>query len=266
MAYSLVKVAPSSRRRVGESWRSGSRRSESSSACRRNVSVKPWWRPSNRAHDIVVASLDLVVRQRQDALQDRRGSGLLLVEALMPGHEQAGDHTRRVGGNADRAAAGQTSGLARSLHDRHDRTGVLHRREQGEGRLGALIEIGTGRLQAVKAPAGCRVPHEDAPVVVTKKPVRRGGDPVRPPSVAVDGPARAQASASAATSMGCWSNPGPSSSGPLPPTGVTERWPSTGLTVEQPLQEVQARARGERTFERRRRRRSSPRGGWRWRR
>ena len=38
--------------------------------------------------------------------------------------------------------------------------------------------------------------------------------------------ARAHASAIAATSIGCWSKPGPASPGPRPPTGVTERWPS----------------------------------------
>ena len=39
--------------------------------------------------------------------------------------------------------------------------------------------------------------------------------------------ARAQASAMAAASMGCWSNPGARSPGPDPSTGVGERWPST---------------------------------------
>ena len=48
-AYSLVKVAPSSSRRAGESRHSESSRSASSSACRRNVSVRSWWRPLNRA-------------------------------------------------------------------------------------------------------------------------------------------------------------------------------------------------------------------------
>ena len=43
-------------------------------------------------NDIVVAPLNLVVRQRQDALQDRRGSRLLVVEALVPRDEQAGHH------------------------------------------------------------------------------------------------------------------------------------------------------------------------------
>ena len=48
--------------------------------------------------------------------------------------------------------------------------------------------------------------------------------------------------------MGCWSNPGPSSSGPLPRAGVTERWPfeSPG---EQPLQSSNPCAMRSRTLE-----------------
>ena len=49
--------------------------------------------------------------------------------------------------------------------------------------------------------------------------------------------------------MGCWSKPGPSSSGPRPPTGVTERWPCWVSRVEQPFQEFQTVLQEGRTLE-----------------
>ena len=64
---------------------------------------------------------------------------------------------------------------------------MLQGRKKGERRLRALIEIGTADLQSIKGSAGFGVPHDDRSVIVTKKPIRGGGDAVRPPSVAVDG-------------------------------------------------------------------------------
>jgi hypothetical protein len=43
-------------------------------------------------HDIVKTPFNLVVRQRQEALQDRGGSRVLLVKPLVPRHEQASHH------------------------------------------------------------------------------------------------------------------------------------------------------------------------------
>ena len=79
---------------------------------------------------------------------------------------------------------------------------MLQGRKEGERRLRALIEVGTFDLQAIKASAGSGS-HMANAVVVTKEPIRRGGDAVRPPSVVVNRRARAHASTSAATSMGC---------------------------------------------------------------
>ena len=78
--------------------------------------------------------------------------------------------------------------------------------------------------------------------------------------------ARAQASASAATSIGCWSKPGRRSPSDQPPTGVTDRWPSARLEVEQPAEQRQAVVEGRARRRGARRRRGAPRGGPRWRR
>ena len=122
MAYSLVKVAPSSRRRVGDSWRSWVEAIGELVGVPEERLGQAMVSTLEPRHHIVVASLNLVVRQRQDALQDRRGSRLLLVEAFVPRNEQAGHHARRVGRNVDRAATGQARCLHTSLQDAHRRT------------------------------------------------------------------------------------------------------------------------------------------------
>ncbi len=98
--------------------------------------------------------------------------------------------------------------------------------DQGDGRLGALVEVDPGRLEPVVAAAGGGVPHR-APVSLSPS---NHAAAIRTPAVQRGSPvtaaARAQASASVATSIGCWSKPG-ASPGPEPPAGVTDRCPST---------------------------------------
>ena len=72
------------------------------------------------------------------------------------------------------------------------------------------------------------IPHHRTAVVAPGEPFDRERRPRRSHSASpVTACARAQASAIAATSIGCWSNAGGRSSGPAPPTGVGDRCPST---------------------------------------
>ena len=63
--------------------------------------------PTESAHEVTVASveanddvvqgrLNVVVGQGEDALEHHSRSGLLKLEALLAGHEEPGDHPRRV--------------------------------------------------------------------------------------------------------------------------------------------------------------------------
>ena len=136
--------------------------------------------------DVFVRSPDLLVRERQDTLQDSRGSRFLLVEAFVSRDEQAGHHAGLIGCDVDRAAASQSRVPARSLQDAHNRPRVLQRRKEGKRRLGALVEIGPVPLEAVKGSARGRVPHDDAAVIVAEKPIGGSRDPVHPPLVTVN--------------------------------------------------------------------------------
>jgi hypothetical protein len=53
--------------------------------------------PIEARHHIVKTSLDLLVRQRQDTLQDSRGARVLPIESFVPRNEEAGHHSRSVG-------------------------------------------------------------------------------------------------------------------------------------------------------------------------
>ena len=68
------------------------------------------------------------------------------------------------------------------------------------------------------------VSHITAPASLSpaNQPIARS-TPRRQSSSPVTAKARAHASASAATSIGCWSNRGPASAMPAPPTGVGDR-------------------------------------------
>jgi hypothetical protein len=53
--------------------------------------------PIEARHHIVKTSLDFLVRQRQDTLQDSRRARVLPVEAFVARNEEAGHHSRSVG-------------------------------------------------------------------------------------------------------------------------------------------------------------------------
>ena len=103
--------------------------------------------------EVFVRSPDLLVGERQDALQDSRGSRFLLVEAFVPRDEQAGHHAGLVGRDVDRAAASEARGLPDHCKTLTGEPRVLQRRKESERRLGALVEIGTVPLEAVKGSA-----------------------------------------------------------------------------------------------------------------
>ncbi len=63
--------------------------------------------PTERAHEVTVASVeadhdvvegrpDIIVGQREDAFEHHFRSGLLKLEALLAGHEEQGNHARRI--------------------------------------------------------------------------------------------------------------------------------------------------------------------------
>jgi hypothetical protein len=84
------------------------------------------------------------------------------------------------------------------------RTGsVLEGGDEGEGGLGARVEVGSVQGQLVVTAAGCRVPHG---VLMSFAPRNQSTDR-RTPASQIASPvmaaAVAQASASAATSIGC---------------------------------------------------------------
>jgi len=89
-------------------------------------------------------------------------------------------HQLRDGPENDERAA------IRALADAGCKPRVLHRRYEGERRLRTLVEICAGWLQAVKSPAGVRVPHEDTAVISTEEPIRGGRNSVPPLLAAVN--------------------------------------------------------------------------------
>ena len=115
--------------------------------------------------------MDFFVRQLQHALQDGIRPGFLLIESLVTWDEETGDHSRRIGRNADGMAAKESRLSGGSSEDAAKTPGVLHGREESERRLGSLVEIGARSLQAVKASTGLWVPHEDLAVIVTEEPI-----------------------------------------------------------------------------------------------
>ena len=92
--------------------------------------------------------------------------------------------------------------------------------EGGKRGLGASIQVDPGCFESVVSSAGRMVVEECAGVISTQEPTGGSGeadDPQDPPSTEM---ARRHASAIAQASIGCWSNAGPNSWGPRPPTGV----------------------------------------------
>ncbi len=177
-----------------------------------------------RTH-IVVALLNLVVRERQNSAQDSSGSRLLLVEAFVSRDEQSGHDTRPVGRNVDRAATDQT----RCVHN-HWKTLAGDRACCNVERRASVDSVPWLRLapflsRPSKAPPVAWSHMTTPPSLSPRNQLAAALIPSVHRWFSTTAAARAQASARAATSMGCWSKPGPSSSGPRPPTGVTERWP-----------------------------------------
>ena len=101
----------------------------------------------------------------------------------------------------------------RAGSQRRELAGMLHRGDEGEGRFRPLVEVGTVGLQAVVATAGLRIPHRCRRRCfrgTTRRRVRSQRASHRRRSPLRRAP---QASAMAATSIGCWSKPGARSPG-----------------------------------------------------
>ena len=106
-------------------------------------------------------------------------------------------------------------------------------------------------LQAIKGAAGVGVPHDDPSVVVTKKPIGGGGDPVRPPSVAVNGLGAGTGIGECRHLNGLLVECRTMVIGAAASDGGDREMALSGLAVEQPFQEVQAAPQEDRTLERR---------------
>lgn len=63
--------------------------------------------------DVVQGRVHVVVGQGEDALEHHARTGLLKLEALLPGHEELRDHSRRVRRHPLRVA-GDQSGVCQS--------------------------------------------------------------------------------------------------------------------------------------------------------
>ena len=263
-ATSWVNVAPSSSRRCSDSSMSGRE-------------------PVGEALGVLLEHRQQVAVARVEALDDvvERGGHLGVAQP-----EHAGDDARRPPARTDRRgrARARTAGRrraprrARSSHraagderrqrsrDRGRRAGVLQRRDQRQRRLGTLVEVDAVGLEAVEAGAALGIAHRHADVVDAEEPVdARASRPSRHASSPVTAYARAQASAIAAASIGCWSNIG----GTIGRAGATDagrrQVTVDRLAVEQPAQRGEPVGEHLGTVERRRRRRSAPRRARRWR-
>ncbi len=128
------------------------------------------------------------------------------------------------------------------------------------------LRLAPSILQAVKGAAGCGVPHDDPRVVVTEKPIGGSGDPVRPPSVAVNSLGAGTGIGQRRHLNGLLVESRAVVVGTTASRGGDREMAVSVLAVEQPFQEVQSALQEDRTLERGARRRSSLRGGWRWRR
>ncbi len=139
----------------------------------------------------------------------QRAGGVWPQPVMRSGQQRARGPAPRHRGTADQAAA------------------VLHHGDHRQCRFRALVAIAAGGAEAVAAAAGPLVEQRNLGIVVAEEP-RHAHARRRPASCVspVTAAARTHASASAATSIGCWSKPGRGSPGPQPPTGTTDRWPS----------------------------------------
>jgi len=72
--------------------------------------------------DVVQCRLHVLLRQSKDASEHHACTGLLMFEALLAGHEELRDDTRRVGGESQRAAGRQIG-----LHRGHCLTAEMRR-------------------------------------------------------------------------------------------------------------------------------------------
>ena len=160
---------------------SGLRRSATSAAWCRNVSIRSRWRPVNRATMWSRADRTYrVVVQRQECGPGRPAVRILHgSEALLIGYEPRGD-SRRVRGQAAHGER-RTVAVIVASRDCHDElTGVLQSRQEGARRLRALVAVHPVGLATIEGAAGRRVPHRVAAVVGAQEPSHRTCDSTQP--------------------------------------------------------------------------------------
>ena len=145
--------------------------------------------------------------------------------------------TTRDGSGCSRRRVGEARRHQRlALAPDAELASVLDSAESGERRLRAAVLVAAVALEPVEARAG---PRSNIAAAASLSPRNQAHAVARPRASAVSGEsdARAQASAIAATSIGCWSKDGPCSPVPARRCPVTERWPSRVSTVTQEPEE-----------------------------
>ena len=160
--------------------------------------------PVEAGDDIVERRAHLVLVEGEDALHHGTRAGFLVLEPFLPGNEEPGDHPRRVGGEPLRAARDEPGPHRSHCGTVDKRRACCMRRDHRQGRLGTLVEVHPVGVQTVISATGLRIPHDLSRVVVAleTRPQLHGrpSGQIGPASTAA---ARAHASASVATSMGC---------------------------------------------------------------
>ena len=182
--------------------------------------------PVEARDDIVQRRAHLVLVEGKDASQHRSRAGVLVLEPFLSGHEQPGDDPRRVGREPLRATCDEP-GAHRSHCDTVEKLRACCRVE-----IAARVDSApwlrfTPSARSPSNPPPVSGSHMSCPAsLAPRNQAAAAATPSGQIAPASTEAARAHASASVATSIGCWSKAGATSSAPLPPTGVGDKWPS----------------------------------------
>ena len=150
------------------------RRWATRSKCSSRVGWSSRWRPPKPARTSSTACGHVLVGQGQDPVDHAARPGFAVAQHLLAGNEQPGEDPAGIGAQPQRQPLHQgpvrprRSGLVTDQAD-----ALLERRDEGDGRLRALVVVAPAALQAVVAAAGAGVGHRDL-----RRRCRRG---TRPP-------------------------------------------------------------------------------------
>ncbi len=109
--------------------------------------------PGEAGHDVVEGVLHLIIAEREHSADHRRGARLLLVVAFVARHEQLRHDAGGIGPEAAGLALDQLAAFMSATGYRPPAY-VLQCGEEGERRLGPLIEVRPVLFEPVEASAG----------------------------------------------------------------------------------------------------------------